>query len=211
MVIGEPPPVPNVTTWGVNVPAQEGLIKLVEARWLVLVGLSIAVLTLNQMVDFTNETSSTRIVTVSIVQGFGLGLVFVTLSTVAFTTLPAHLRTDGTAILTLVRNIGSSVGISMVIAQLTSMTIKMHAHFAEFITPFNNAMQAPDVSSILNMSTDTGRALTDQMITQQASIVAYANDFKLLMVLTIAVIPLVFIIRTGKSTSGEPAAAHAID
>ena len=65
------------------------------------------------------------------VQGFGLGLVFVPLSTVAFTTLPVHLRTEGTAVLTLVRNIGSSVGISMVIAQLTSTTARMHANLAE--------------------------------------------------------------------------------
>ena len=82
------------------------------------------------------------------VQGFGLGLVFVPLSTVAFTTLPGHLRTDGTAILTLVRNIGSSVGISVVIAELTNTTIAMHAHLAEYVTPFNDALQAPDVASI---------------------------------------------------------------
>ena len=81
-----------------------------------------------------------EIVIVSIVQGFGLGLVFVPLSTVAFATLPGHLRTEGTAILTLVRNIGSSIGISMVIAQLTSTTIRMHAHLREFVTPFNDAL-----------------------------------------------------------------------
>ena len=55
-------------------------------------------------------------------QGVGLGLVFVPITSVAFPTLPGHLRTDGTAILTLVRNIGSSIGISMVIAKLTSTT-----------------------------------------------------------------------------------------
>ena len=78
-------------------------------------------------------------------QGFGLGLVFVPLSTVAFTTLPGYLRTDGTSILTLVRNVGSSIGISMVIAQLTSTTTRMHAHLVEYVTPFNNALQMPDV------------------------------------------------------------------
>jgi MFS transporter, DHA2 family, multidrug resistance protein len=69
------------------------------------------------------------------------------------------------------------------------------------------------VSSILDLSTDTGRALTDQLITQQAAIVAYANDFKVLMYLTIAVMPLVFIIKTGGQdrASGEPATAHAMD
>jgi DHA2 family multidrug resistance protein len=189
------------------------LLKFIEPRYLVLSGLILAAYTLNLMVDFTDQTSSGAITYASIIQGFGLGLVFVPLSTVAFATLPDYLRTDGTAVLTLVRNIGSSIGISLVIAQLTSMTIRMHAHFAEFITPFNNALQAPDVSSILNMSTDAGRALTDQLITQQASIVAYANDFKVLMYLTIAVMPLVFIIKTGTrpGAAGQPAAAHAMD
>src|SRR5262249_13498085 len=189
------------------------LLKVVEARYCVLAGLTLATFTLHQMVGFTDQTSSTTIVQASIVQGFGLGLVFVPLSTVAFTTLPGHLRTEGSAILTLVRNIGSSIGISMVIAQLTNTTIRMHAHLAEFITPFNNAMQAPNVSSILNMSTDAGRAMADQMITQQASIIVYANVFELLMYLTMATIPLVFFI--GSSRMPQPHAtnepAHALE
>ena len=87
---------------------------------------------------------------VSVVQGFGIGLVFVPLSTVAFATLPDYLRTEGTAILTLVRNIGSSIGISMVIAELTS-DHSMHAHLAEYVTPFNNALQAPNCP-LLNLT-----------------------------------------------------------
>jgi DHA2 family multidrug resistance protein len=190
------------------------LLKFVEARYCVLVGLSLATFTLYQMVGFTDQTSAGTIVQTSIVQGFGLGLVFVPLSTVAFTTLPGHLRTEGSAILTLVRNIGSSIGISMVIAQLTNTTIRMHAHLAEFITPFNNAMQAPAVSSIMNMSTDTGRAMADAMITQQASIIGYANVFELLMYLTMATIPLVFFIGSSRmpqqpQATNEP--AHALE
>src|SRR4029077_20244372 len=136
--------------------------------------------TLWQMVGFTNDTQASTIVILSMVQGLGLGLVFVPLSTVAFTTLPGHLRTEGTAILTLVRNIGSSLGISMVIAQLTSMTTRMHANLAEYISPFNSALSMPDVRTILDMATDTGRAMLEQILMQQAAIIAYANDFKLL-------------------------------
>ena len=88
---------------------------------------------------------------VSVVQGFGFGLVFVPLSTVAFLTLPSHLRTDGTSMLTLVRNVGSSIGISIVIAQLTSTTTRMHANLAEHITPFNHALQMPDVRAMLDI------------------------------------------------------------
>jgi DHA2 family multidrug resistance protein len=180
------------------------LMKIVEPRYLVLTGLLLTAFTLDQMVGFTDQTSSHTIVIASIIQGFGLGLVFVPLSTVAFSTLPAHLRTDGTSILTLVRNVGSSIGISIVIAQLTSMTTRMHAYLAESVTPFNNALQMPDVARILDMTTDTGREMMDGLLTQQATIIAYANDFKLLMYLTLATLPLVFVIGTARAPSIAP-------
>jgi DHA2 family multidrug resistance protein len=189
------------------------LLAVIETRYLVLAGLLLASFTLHQMVGFTDQTSSQAIVVASLVQGFGLGLVFVPLSTVAFTTLPAHLRTEGAAILTLVRNIGSSIGISMVVAQLTSTATRMHASLIEYITPFNDALKAPDVSSILNLTTDTGRALLDQLATQQAAIIAYANDFKLLMYLTLATLPFLILIgstRSQRSSSGA-SEAHAFE
>jgi MFS transporter, DHA2 family, multidrug resistance protein len=184
------------------------LMKFIEARYLVLVGMCLAALTLAWMVDFTDQTSSNTIVVVSVAQGFGLGLVFVPLSTVAFATLPLQLRTDGTAILTLVRNLGSSVGISVVIAQLTNTTVAMHANLTEFASPFNDALAMPD-AAMLNLNTDSGRAMMDRIITQQATIIAYANDFKLLMYLTLATIPLVFIIGGKGKAKGAPREAVA--
>ena len=177
-----------------------------------LAGMLLAAFTLGQMVDFTDQTAPATIVVASVVQGVGLGLVFVPLSTVAFATLPGHLRTDGTAILTLVRNLGSSVGISVVIAQLTSTTSGMHARLSEFVTPFNDALAMPD-AAMLNPATDQGRAMMDRVLTQQATVIAYANDFKLLMYLTLATIPLVFVIgvaRVGPATPAPepPAPAH---
>ena len=187
------------------------LMKIIKPRYLVLAGMLLAAFTLGQMVDFTDQTSAHTIAVVSVVQGFGLGLVFVPLSTVAFATLPGHLRTDGTAILTLVRNLGSSVGISVVIAQLTSTTSGMHARLAEFVTPFNDALAMPD-AAMLNLGTDLGRAMMDRILTQQATVIAYANDFKLLMYLTLATIPLVFVIgvaRARPAMAAEPPAAPA--
>jgi len=181
------------------------LLKFTQARYLILTGLIITTFTLWEMVGFTDYTSSRTIAICSVLQGVGLGLVFVPLSTVAFATLPGHLRTDGAAILTLVRNIGSSIGISMVIAQLTNTTVKMHAHLTEYITPFHDALKMPDIASILNMATDQGRAMLDVLITQQAAIIAYSNDFYLLMLLTSAAIPLVFLIRktTAPAAGGD--------
>ena len=90
------------------------------------------------------------------------------LNTVSFNTLPAHLRTDGTSILTLIRNVASSIGIAFVIAYLTRTTTACRA-LAEHVTPFNDALQAPDVARTLDLATDQGRALADQMMTQQAA------------------------------------------
>src|SRR5579884_811806 len=116
------------------------LMRHVETRWLILAGLLITGTTLSFFTEFSLDTTQWTIVWTSVLQGIGLGLLFVPISTAAFVTLPGHLRTGGTAILTLVRNIGSSVGISMVIAQLTSTTTYMHARLVENVTPFNQAL-----------------------------------------------------------------------
>jgi DHA2 family multidrug resistance protein len=175
------------------------LMRTVEARWLVLTGLTITAATIGQMIGFTNDTGQSTIVTVTLVQGVGLGLVFVPLSTVAFATLPAHLRTDGTAILTLVRNLGSSIGISVMISNLTSTTTAMHSRLGESVTPFNDALKMPNVAGVIDLTTETGLALLDRLVTQQATIIAFANDFKLLMWLIIASIPLVLIIGSSRA------------
>jgi len=187
------------------------LMKTVETRYLILCGLLLTGGTLYYMTGFSLDVTQQTIVVSSIVQGIGLGLLFVPITTAAFLTLPSHLRNSGTSILTLVRNIGSSIGISMVIANLTSKTTEMHARLVEQVTPFNNALQMPDLAANLNANTDAGRALLDMIVTQQASMIAYLNDFYLLMILTLAMIPLVLIIRAAKSPAGGKAEPVAMD
>ena len=187
------------------------LMKTVETRYLILCGLLLTGGTLYYMNGFSLDVTQQTIVVSSIVQGIGLGLLFVPITTAAFLTLPSHLRNSGTSILTLVRNIGSSIGISMVIANLTSKTTEMHARLVEQVTPFNNALQMPDLAANLNANTDAGRALLDMIVTQQASMIAYLNDFYLLMILTLAMIPLVLIIRAAKSPAGGKAEPVAMD
>jgi DHA2 family multidrug resistance protein len=188
------------------------LMQLTEARNLLLVGLLITAGTLYWTIGYTTDTTAHTIVTVSVLQGVGLGLLFVPVSAVAFLTIPAQLRTGGASITTLLRNIGSSIGISMVIANLTSKTTYMHARLGESVTPFNDALQMPDVAATLNLQTDTGRAMLDQIVTQQATIIAYSNDFKLLMVLCLAATPLVFLFGSSRGPkTGGPAVHAAMD
>ena len=137
------------------------LMRHIEARTLIVSGLSLTAASLFYMTGWTDQTSVTEIVVVSVVQGFGFGLVFVPLSTVAFLTLPNHLRTDGTSMLTLMRNVASSIGISLVIAQLTQGTRYTYAVLSQHINPFNHAMQMPEVRDMIDMATDKGRAIAD--------------------------------------------------
>ncbi len=186
------------------------LMRMFETRWLILAGLLLSGGTLWVFTGFSLDTTQQTIVITSIVQGVGLGLLFVPISTSAFLTLPGHLRTGGTAILTLVRNIGSSIGISMVIANLTSNTTYMHARLAAQVTPFNDALQFPDVHSILDLATDQGRAMMDLIVTRQSTLIAYLNDYKLLMILTLAMIPLIFIIGSSKRPPTEEEVEEAV-
>ncbi len=142
---------------------------------------------------------------VSVDQGLGLGFVFVPLNTVAFATLPSQFRTDATAMWTLIRNLGSSIGISIVIARLTTMVTTFHSQLAEQISPFNDALRAPIVSNILSTATDSGRALLDGLLTQQAAIMAYSNDFLLMVFVSLAAFPLLFLLRSSKAPAGRPA------
>jgi DHA2 family multidrug resistance protein len=149
---------------------------------------------------------------ISIAQGFGFGLVFVPLSTVAFLTLPNHLRTDGTSMLTLMRNVASSIGISIVIAQLTEGSRRAHAVLSEYVTPFNHAMQMPDVRALIDMSTDKGRAMADAMVNVQAQIIAFSHDYQLVMLFTLCVIPLTIMIGSTKAALRKQSLApeHAV-
>jgi MFS transporter, DHA2 family, multidrug resistance protein len=188
------------------------MLRYIEARTLIVSGLSLTCLSLFYMTAWTDQTGVTEIVTLSIVQGFGFGLVFVPLSTVAFLTLPTHLRTDGTSMLTLMRNVASSIGISVVIAQLTEGSRRTYAILSQHVTPFNHAMQMPNVRSMIDMSTDTGRAMADAMVNLQAQIIAFALDYQMVMIFTLCAIPLAIMIGSSKAALRKQSAApeHAV-
>jgi DHA2 family multidrug resistance protein len=175
---------------GMSMLAAGRLMTLIDPRFLLFFGLVCCVVSLDYAIDFTPDTATHTIVWTSMLQGFGLGLMFVPLNMIGLARVPVALRTQGTAMWTLIRNLGSSVGVSVVIANLTNKTIMMHARLAESVTPFNQAMADP--------ATDTGRALLENLVTQQATIIAYANDFKLMLWMTLLAFPLILLIRTSR-------------
>jgi MFS transporter, DHA2 family, multidrug resistance protein len=128
-------------------------------------------------------------------QGFGLGFMFVPLSTIAFATLEPRYRTEGTALFSLVRNMGSSIGISIVVFLLSRNTQVMHSELVQHVNPYNEILLQPGVSQLWNLGTSAGRAALNSEITRQALIIAYADDFKLMMIVALSAMPLIFLLR----------------
>ena len=184
----------------------------VDPRIMIFIGLVLAASSLYLMVGWTLEVPARTIVINSVAQGLGLGFIFVPLNTIAFASLPGELRTEGAALWTLIRNIGSSVGISIVIAKLTSMTTMFHSQLVEHATPFNDALRMPNASLVWGHGLPS-MAMLEGMITQQAAMMAYSNDFLFMTFVALCAFPLLALIRSTKSAapvSREEAAAHAV-
>ncbi|HWJ34105.1 MAG TPA: DHA2 family efflux MFS transporter permease subunit [Steroidobacteraceae bacterium] len=185
------------------------IIGKVDLRLILLAGFAITVVALWQMTRYSLDLSQGDIVWPGVVQGIGLGLVFVPLSAATFATLSPAMRPAGTAIFSLIRNIGSSIGISLVQTVLVRNTVSTHAALVERITYANPAWNNPAIAAAYDPTRPTGAAALDAMIMQQSSMIAYVNDFRLMLYLTLAVIPLLLLIRTPRQADA-PADAHAV-
>ncbi len=166
------------------------IIGRVDTRLILLIGLGITAFSFWQMTNYSLDLSEGDIVWPGVVQGIGSGLTFGPLSVVAFATLTPALRAQGTAIFSLMRNIGSSIGISLVQTELVRGTIVSHAALAERINHTNVAFANPAVSAAYALNRPSGIAALDAAINQQAAMIAYIDDFRLVLFLTLALTPL---------------------
>jgi DHA2 family multidrug resistance protein len=119
------------------------------------------------------------------------------------------MRSQGTAIFSLLRNLGSSIGISLVQTELARGTISTHAALVERITYANPAWHDPAIASAYDLSRPGGAAALDAMINQQATMIAYTNDFRLMLYLSIGVLPLLLLIKPPRRQAVAPD-AHAV-
>jgi DHA2 family multidrug resistance protein len=180
------------------------LVARVDTRILLGIGLSITAWSFYLMTGWTPDVSQETIILVGLVQGAGLGFLFVPLSAATLSTLPPENRTEGAGIYSLSRNIGSSVGISVVNALLTRNIQANHADIAQHVTAVNRALDNPAIAHAWSPFTAAGRAALDAVITTQAQIIAYMDDYKLLMIATLAVIPLLLVFKKSARGGSEP-------
>jgi MFS transporter, DHA2 family, multidrug resistance protein len=188
------------------------IVGRVDARILIFAGLGLTALSLWEMAGFTTDVSQWAIIRTGVVQGLGLGLIFVPLSALTFATLAPELRTEATGLFSLLRNLGSSIGVSIVTALLSQYTQINHALIGEHINPFNPMMAPSVLPPLLDPSTPQGIAALNELVTQQAATIAYLNDFRLMMYVVLAALPLLLLLRRPARRAPAPASvAAAVD
>jgi DHA2 family multidrug resistance protein len=196
---------PVVTTGLVTAPRGVGtmaamfivarLIGKVDTRLIILTGMGLTVIAMWEMTGFSLQMGMGPVIWTGLLQGFGLGFVFTPLSTVTFSTLPRNILTQGTAIFSLMRNIGGSVGISIVEALLVENTQTVHSRLVEHLRPDNPLAQAPYLAAPYSLSAPAGIAALNAEVTRQSAMVAYIDDFKLMMMIVLLSVPLLLLLR----------------
>jgi MFS transporter, DHA2 family, multidrug resistance protein len=166
-----------------------------DMRLLLAIGLGLTAGAFYAMSHWTPDVGAAEIIGFTIIQGVGLGFLFVPLSTATLATLPPEHRAEGAGFYNLTRNIGSSIGISVVNALITRNTQVNHAEIAQHVTAVNRQFENPAIAHFWNPLTAAGRTALDEVLTQQAQIIAYIDDYKLLLIATLAAIPLLVVFR----------------
>ena len=182
------------------------LVNRVDARLFILIGFLLTAASLWQMTGWSLEMGSGPILFAGFAQGFGLGCTFVPLNMLALSGMPVHLLTQATALRSLTRLLGGSIGIAVLEAQLTRNTQIVHSQLVEWLRPNNPLTRAPFMHAPFDMTTAQGIALLNQQVTRQAAMTAYIDDFLLMLIIILGTLPLLLLVRVSRS---NPAGADA--
>ena len=174
------------------------MIDRVDNRLIILSGFLLTVLSLWQMTGFSLQMGMAPVLLSGVLQGFGLGCTFVPLNTLALSGLPRHILTQGTAMRSLMRNLGGSIGISILEALLIQNTQVVHSRLIENLRPDNPLAQAPLLAPPFSLTTPSGIAALNAEVTRQAAMVAYINDYALMMMIVLLLIPLLLLVRRAR-------------
>jgi DHA2 family multidrug resistance protein len=177
------------------------ILRVLSPRAMIGIGLALSAYPLYEMTLWTQDVSPWSVLIVGFIQGFALGIVYVPMATITFLTLAPELRTEATGVYAMIRNLGSAIGISVTGALLVTNTQINHEFIRAAITPFNHLL----AGGLWNPGSLAGAAALNAQITRQANLIAYLDDFKLMLVLTLLEIPLIFLIRGAAPAQVQPA------
>jgi MFS transporter, DHA2 family, multidrug resistance protein len=182
------------------------VINRIDNRLFILVGFLLTAASLWQMTGYSFYMGPGPILFAGFAQGFGLGCTFVPLNLLALSGLPHHILSQGTALRALMRMLGGSIGIAILETQLSQNTQIVHSRLIEHLRPDNPLAQAPYLTAPFSLTDPSGIAALNHEVTRQAAMVAYNDDFALMLWVILACLPLLLLIR-GPRREPMPAAA----
>ena len=174
------------------------LIGKVDTRMVIVIGLILFSFSLWQMAHWSLEMDWRPVALSGFIQGLGMGLVFMPLNALAFATLAPHYRTDGSSLLNLMRSLGSSAGISMVTTLLSRNSQTAHADIAQHVTATSIPSLDLGATDRLGSISDGVMAMANAEVTRQALMIAYIDDFYLMAIVSVTVLPLVLLLKKPK-------------
>lgn len=176
------------------------LVGVVDPRGLIIFGLLCMAASLALMSMFDHNVPIKDLVNTGLLQGFGMGFMFVPLSSIAFATLPLKHRADGSGLYSLGRNIGSSIGISVLMGALAVYIRESREHLVTHINVFNPLLHNPELKRFIDPHNPQGLALIDALVQKEAMMLGFLEDFRLMTLMTLIAIPLVLVLRPARKT-----------
>lgn len=173
------------------------LVGRIDVRLIIGFGFALTAISLWMMTHFSIQMPMDPLIWSGLVQGLGTGIVYVPMAALTFATLDPAFRNEGTALFNLVRNVGSSIGISAVQALFVSNTQIVHASLSAHITPQLLAQHA-----LGPFRGASATAALNQLVTAQSAMIAYIDDFYLMLLLTLIALPLLLLVRPSRAAAG---------
>lgn len=174
------------------------LINKVDPRLIIATGIILCAIGLSIGTSYSQNISPWWVIWPNLLQGFGLGLIFVPLSTIAFSTLPAQSRVEAAGLYSLLRTLGSSIGISAAITVFTRHNQMAWNQLGGFIQPYNPAVAKYLQPLHLQISDPLAPLILAKELTHQAQMVAFVNVFYFIMWSFILMLPLLLLFKYKK-------------
>lgn len=181
------------------------LIGKVDMRLPIAFGYLVAAYSLWMMTSWGNSMSQWDIILAGVVQGLGMGLTFMPMNVIAFSNIPIRYRTDGSGLMNLMRNVGASVGISLITTMLARNIQVSHNDLVQHITPYS--VPGFDPAAAADRLGAPGEAMmrvVDGMVNKEAAMIAYLDDFKMMAIVVLLFVPLAFFLKLPKVAPGAP-------
>ncbi len=150
------------------------------------------------MTKYNLDISMRFLIVPAIIQGFGMGLFFVPLSTISLLTLPKESAAEASGLYSFGRSIGISIGLSLLTTILTHMTTTNWYQLSEHINPFNMNLQQRGFDG----SAQASQQLAGELY-RQAAMIAYNDLFMVVFAALLLLIPMIYLMQPVDSYQPE--------